>query len=146
MKKIFWIVISLITCNCFSQIDNKNSVENSLIGKWCGTDYSEHSGCTILDDKGFVTFTSKDRTFGGENYQYGDKNYIYKYIIDYSNSPILLDFIVYVKGIEKEEKHFKSIVRFLDKNTIEMRTGEKKYPKRFSSKKDKRTIILKRVE
>jgi len=142
MKKIFLIIILLISHNNFGQ-------NNNLVGKWYGIDENGKPGSILFDTENFVTFTSVKNTYGGKEFELKGKFFIYKYNIDYTKNPIQLEYILYKKeskeGTAIEDNRFKSIVRFIDENTIEIKTSSNsKYPKKFSSKKDKNSIILKR--
>lgn len=148
MKKIFLISIFIfLNCyNSFSQYNPENA-DKLIIGKWTGIDSNGLKNTMILEEENFVTFETAHKSYGRE-FEMNGGNYVYKYIINSKESPIKIDFIIYQKETNTEEKHFKSIIRFLDENTIEMRScnNPSKYPKKFARKKDSQTIILKRVE
>ena len=134
----------MIAYNSFGQNDN-----NNLVGKWYGIDENGQPGNVLFDTENFVTFTSVKNTYGGKEFEVKGKLYMYKYTVDYTKNPIQLDYILYKKEKKEdtpiEDKRFKSIVRFIEENTVEIKTGSNsKYPKKFSSKKDKSSIILKK--
>lgn len=147
MKNTFLLVLFLITNFGISQNSITGTKENPLIGKWVGMDNNGISNGLILDNDNFIIFISANETFGGKEFESDGENHSYKYEVDTSVNPIRLDYVLYKKTDQKsiEEKRFKSIVRFIDSSTIEIRTSfNSEYPIEFSSKKED-TIILKRV-
>jgi hypothetical protein len=147
MKKQYFYFLLLISQLGFCQYESNIEIEKMIIGKWAGIDNSGNSNVMILEEGNYVTFSTKTRTYGRE-FEANGGNYIYKYSIDSSKNPIQIDFIIFRKETNKEEKHFKSIIRFLDNNTLEIRSDKSltKYPKKFSGKQDDNTIILKRIQ
>jgi meiotically up-regulated gene 157 (Mug157) protein len=148
MEKKYFFLFILISQFSFSQIEPNIEIEKLLIGKWAGIDNNGNSNVMILEEGNYVTFSTKNKTYGRE-FEANGGNFIYKYSVDSSKNPVQIDFVIFRKETNKEEEHFKSIIRLVDKNTIEMRHHHKdktKYPNKFAGKKDDNTIILKRVQ
>ena len=139
MKHIIHVIFFLTASISFCQ-------ESKHIGKWTGIDNHGNISSIILDKNNFVVFVEKDKTYGGESFVAKEKNYMYTYEIDYSKNPIQIDFVL----TEKEtgvEYRVKSIIRFIDDNTIEIRNERKsKRPKKFTGKTSKDTMLFKRTE
>lgn len=140
MKQIIYLIFFLTTSISFSQ-------QNKHIGKWTGIDNYGNTASIILYKNNFVVFIEKDETYGGENFVSEGKNYMYKYEIDYSKNPIQIDFILSEKETGIETNHVRSIIRFIDEHTIEIRNDENsKRPEKFTGKVSYDTMIFKKTE
>ena len=139
MKHIIYIIFCLTASIAFCQ-------EIKHIGKWTGIDNHGNTASIILDKNNFVVFVEKEKTYGGESFLVKEKNYMYTYEIDYSKNPIQIDFVLTDKETGLEKHRVKSIIRFIDDNTIEIRNDKKERPKKFTGKTSSTTMIFKKTE
>ncbi|MES2239362.1 MAG: hypothetical protein V4497_03800 [Bacteroidota bacterium] len=127
MKKILIIIILFSLHLAHAQKRN-----NSIIGKWIGTDErSETGGIEFLNNK-----TAKLLMMGKEMP-------ITEYKVDYSKNPVWIDFIIKRNG---QTMTLYGLLEFIDSNTIkwEVFPMVNKRPKSFSGKTQNTSIILKR--
>lgn len=138
MKSLVYILL-FISSLCSGQ-------NNKHIGEWTGIDNFGNKSSIIFDENNFVFFKNKNHSYGGETFTVKNIDYTYKYEINYSKYPIRIDFILIEKEAKMEKLRVKSIIRFIDDNTIEIRNSDdKKYPKKFTGKTSSHTIILNKV-
>ncbi|WP_445452113.1 hypothetical protein [Flavobacterium sp. 25HG05S-40] len=142
MKHIIYLIVFLTASISFAQ-------ENKHFGKWSGINNHGNTASIILDKNNFVVFIEQKETYGGENFTLKGKNYMYKYEIDYSKNPLQIDFVLSEKDTGVETHRVKSIIRFIDENTIEIRNNKdenSKRPKKFTGKTSEDTMLFKREE
>lgn len=127
MKKLLILIVLFSVHSVNAQQKN-----NSIIGKWIGTDErSETGGIEFLNNK-----TAKLLMMGKEIP-------ITEYKVDYSKNPIWVDLIVKRNG---QTMTLFGLIEFIDSNTIrwEVFPMANKRPITFSGKNESTSIILKR--
>lgn len=116
-KCLLIICVSLILYSCSSQRDRR------IIGEWKNNGDNTD---LIFDDSDHIFFVrNNNQVDGGNDFKIDGHKAELKYEIDYSKSPIWLDFITVVYGKDGQigEGRLKGIVKFLTDKKIEFRIG-----------------------
>lgn len=89
MKKI---ILLLLTTLMLSSFKTDNISDFSIVGKWKGDDGNE-TGYFLFDEEGYAYIEVKGLKIGGKDFEIEGKRGSVKYEIDYSKSPMEIDFI-----------------------------------------------------
>lgn len=73
---------------------NSNVTDNSIIGKWEGTDEKNKVGSIVFNDDGYATIQIEDQTFGGKEFEIRGNKASMTYSINKDVEPIEIDFII----------------------------------------------------
>lgn len=90
MKKIILLLLTALMLTSFS---TTKTSDFSIIGKWEGVENYE-VGYFIFDAEGYAYMKVKDFDLGGKDFEFHGKRGKMEYEVDYSKSPIEVDFIV----------------------------------------------------
>lgn len=147
MKKQLFFFLIFVTQFSFCQYKPDIDIDKLIIGEWAGKDITGNSNIMIFEEDSYVSLSIRNRNYG-RKFEGNSGKYVYQYSIDSKKNPMQLDIIIFRKETNKEEKRIRSIIKFIDNNTIETRTDENplKYPKEFLGKENENTAILKRVQ
>ena len=138
---ILFVVIMTVTF-CVSKPTLMES--NRIIGKWVGESEGEKGSITFNID-GTALIELEDYILGSND----DYPLILKYEIDYSQSPIYLDFIAYDDEFKYELGRIKGLLNFITAGQIEIciNFDEINRPNNFECEnKDEDYIILDRIQ
>jgi hypothetical protein len=143
MKYLIILKLSLITL----VITLISSAQETMhVGNWTGSDNQGKPVSIILDNKSFVTFVENGNSVGGESFDVKGQDCRYKYEINYLKNPIEIDFVVSDNKSNVEKYRIKSIIRFIDNNTIEIKNPKKSdRPKKFGNKSKGDVMRFKRI-
>mgnify|MGYP001066447095 CR=1 FL=1 len=100
MKKI---ILLLITTLILSSFKTNPNTDFSIVGKWKGVADKE-VGYFIFQEDGYAFFEFQGQIIGGKEFMMKGKKGSMKYEIDYSKSPMTIDFIVTVIDDNKTER------------------------------------------
>ena len=90
MKKI---ILLLMTSLMFFSFQTDDISDFNIVGKWKGVEGQE-TGYFIFDEEGYAYFETKGLNIGGKEFEMNGKKGSMSYEIDYSKSPMEIDFIV----------------------------------------------------
>ncbi|WJJ97867.1 hypothetical protein [Algibacter luteus] len=100
MKKIILLVLTTLMVSSFT-VDNISDF--SIVGKWQGVEGDE-VGYFIFDEEGYAYIEAKGLKIGGKEFEMKGKKGSMRYEIDYSKSPMEIDFIVTIFDDNKTER------------------------------------------
>jgi hypothetical protein len=90
MKKIILLLMTSLVVFSFQTDD---ITDFNIVGKWKGVEGQE-TGYFIFDEEGYAYFEMKGLNIGGKEFEMNGKKGSMSYEIDYSKSPMEIDFIV----------------------------------------------------
>ena len=100
MKKI---ILLLMTTLMLSSFKTDNISDFNIVGKWKGVEGKE-AGYFIFDKDGYAYMEMKGLKIGGKEFEMKGKKGSMKYEIDYTKSPMEIDFIVTIFDDNKTER------------------------------------------